>query len=58
MVKVAVINNITIECDVDPELVLDEIDISDVVNYLGIEDLLNEIGENAAVEHFGLELAE
>ena len=54
----AVINNVTIECEVDPELVLNEITPEDVVNYLGADELLKEIGEKAAVEYFKLELAE
>jgi hypothetical protein len=50
--------NMDLTVKVDPEIVLDEIDIYDVVAYLGADKLLDEIGVNEAIEHFGIEVAE
>ncbi len=54
----AEIDNVVIECNVDPELVLDEITPRDVVNYLGAKELLDEIGKDKAIKHFDLKLAD
>ena len=46
------------EIEVDPEIVLDEIDIYDVVDYLGADKLLEEIGIDEAIKYFEIEVAD
>ena len=44
-----------IDISIDPEDVLSEIDISDVIEYYGIDEVLSEISENDIVKYYGTE---
>ena len=50
--------DVTIDVEVDPEKVLDLIDVSDVVEYLDADIVLDEIGEGKVIEYFSIEVAE
>lgn len=43
---------------VDAEEVIDQLALSEIVDYLGAGVLLNEIGEQEAIDHFGIKVAE
>ena len=48
----------TDEVTVNAESVIDQFSLQEIVDYLGAGDLLDEIGEKEAIEHFGIEVAE
>ncbi len=47
-----------VEVDIDPELILDQLSISDVVEYYGVTEVLDTIDEIDAIKHFGIKVAE
>ena len=44
-----------INISIDPEDVLSEIDITDVIEYYGVDEILSEISENDIVKYYGAE---
>jgi hypothetical protein len=44
--------------EVDPDDILDSVDIADVISFYGEDKLLDKIGREAAVDHFDIEEAE
>lgn len=49
---------IDMEIEVDPEIVLDGLTVKEVVDYLGYDAFLEEIGADFAIEYFGIEVQE
>ena len=47
-----------VDVEIDAEGVVDSFTVRELMDYIGEGEFLDEIGQDAAVEHFGLELAE
>lgn len=39
------------------DVLLEEFSLSEIIEYYGEEDLLHEIGSDAAIKHFGIDVA-
>lgn len=48
----------TVDVPIDPIDVLDQLDIKEIVDYFGVENLLDEIGKFEAIYHFNLDVVD
>ncbi len=47
-----------VEISIDAEDVVDQLNLSELIDYFGVKDILDEIGQEEAIEHFGIKVAE
>lgn len=44
--------------DADPNQVFENFTVAEIIQYLNVKDILDEIGQDEVLKHFGIELTE